>query len=99
MACEDKGGVMMGLMQAMKTITGKSVAIHDIETFEELSCAMMEFVCFVLFQMWQDGELEQAGTFSDLLNLFNSRILTLADSDKSKILALREEINRELNVP
>jgi hypothetical protein len=99
MACKDNGGVMRGLMHAMKTMTGKSVEIHGMETFEELSCALMEVVCLALFQMWKKKEFGQAEDFSDLLNLFNDRILTLAGSEMKQLLALREEINVELNVP
>jgi len=96
MGCEDKIGVMRGMMRALKIISQRTAVIGDIEVFEDLSCAMMEFVCLALFQMWQNKELEQVGTFSDLLNLFNDRILNLAGSDRNVILALREEINEVL---
>ena len=96
MGCEDSRGVMRGMMRALRTISQRAAAIDDIEVFEDLSCAMMEFVCIVLFQMWKKREFEQAGTFSDLLNLFNKRILSLADSDRKAIVDLREKINEEL---
>jgi hypothetical protein len=96
MGCEDKIGVMRGMKRALEIISQRTAVIGDMEVFEDLSCAMMEFVCLALFQMWQNKELDQAGTFSDLLNLFNDRVLKLADSDRNVILALREEINEEL---
>jgi len=56
----------------------------------------MELVCIALFGMWKDQGFAREMTFSDLLNLFNDRVISLAESDRTTIRALRAQINEEL---
>ncbi|MBN2325154.1 MAG: hypothetical protein JXQ30_15600 [Spirochaetes bacterium] len=96
MECNDKNGVMKGLMRAVKTISERAAGSVGMEEFEELSCAMMELVCIALFGMWKNREFTGEMTFSDLLNLFNDQVISLAESEKKAIRALREQISEEL---
>jgi hypothetical protein len=99
MECNDKNGVMKGLMRAVKTISDRAAGSVGMEEFEELSCAMMELVCIALFGMWKDRGFTREMTFSDLLNLFNDGIISLAESDRTTIRALRAQISEELSAP
>lgn len=96
MECEDGNGVMKGLMRAVTSISNRAAGSVGMEEFEDLSCALMELVCIALFGMWKDQSFAQEMTFSDLLNLFNDRVISLAESDRVTIRALREQINEEL---
>lgn len=96
MDCNEGNGVMKGLMRAVKTISDRAAGSVGMEEFEELSCALMELVCIALFGMWKDEGFAGEMTFSDLLNLFNDRVISLAESDRTTIRALRTQINEEL---
>ena len=96
MECSDGNGVMKGLMRAVRTISERAAGSVGMEEFEDLSCALMEIVCIALFCMWKNEGVAREMTFSDLLNLFNDRVISLAESDIGKIKDLREAISEEL---
>jgi hypothetical protein len=97
MCGERKNGIMNAFMDVLREISGTDLPITDIEGFEKLVCAMMDFVSLILFQLWKDKNFKQVNPFSDVLNDFNERILRLAHSDRRSIETLRQEMQEALN--
>ncbi len=84
---------MRVVMNTIKEISSIDIGDVDIEVFENLLYAMMDFICITLFQMWRNGDFKGAETFSDLLNFFNNRIMGIAHFDKKSIDLLIDEMN------
>jgi hypothetical protein len=97
MCGERKNGIMRAFMDVLREISGTDLPITDIEGFEKLVCAMMDFVSLILFKLWKDKNFKQVSPFSDVLNDFNERILRLAHSDRRTIETLRQEMHEALN--
>ena len=89
MSSGQKDGIMSAFMDVLREISGTDLPITDIEGFEKLVCAMMDFVSLILFQIWKDKDFKEESLFSDVLNDFNERILGFAHSEKSSVELLR----------
>ena len=98
MSSGQKDGIMSAFMDVLREISGTDLPITDIEGFEKLVCAMMDFVSLILFEIWKDKKFKEEIPFSDVLNDFNERILRLAHSDRRSIESFREAMNVALNV-
>jgi hypothetical protein len=98
MSSGQKNGIMSAFMDVLREISGTDLPITDIEGFEKLVCAMMDFVSLILFQIWKDKNFKEESPFSDVLNDFNERILRLAHSEKMSVESLREAMNAALKV-
>jgi len=98
MSSGQKDGIMSAFMDVLREISGTDLPITDIEGFERLVCAMMDFVSLILFQIWKDKNFKEESPSSDVLNDFNERILRLAHSEKRAVESLREAMNTALKV-